>query len=129
MSMFDSMVICKFIIRGGIKISMIIDWFNYVTGWDVDLKEFMHTGERLYNLKRLYNTRCGISSKDDTIPKRILNEAAKEGPRKGKLPPFKEMLSQYYEYRGWDKSGIPLPRTLKRLNIKSEGPSGEVNGI
>ena len=118
MCMFDSMIICKFVIRLGVTISQVIDWFNYVTGWDLDFDEFMNTGERLYNLKRLYNTRLGITRKDDTIPNRILKKAASEGPRKGKLPPLDKILDQYYEYRGWSKSGIPLPDTLKRLNIK-----------
>jgi aldehyde:ferredoxin oxidoreductase len=125
MCMFDSLLLCKFLIRGGITISRIIDWFNFVTGWDIDFTEFMHIGERLYNIKRLYNTRCGINRKDDTIPHRILNLAAAEGARKGRLPPLEIMLDEYYAFRGWNTSGIPLPETLKRLNIETDTIQGE----
>ncbi len=117
MCMFDSLSLCKFIIRVGVNISQIVDWLNYVTGWNMDFEEFMRTGERLYNLKRLYNIRCGMSRKDDTIPHRILTLPAKEGGRKGKLPPLGKMLSEYYEYRGWSEFGIPLPDTLDILDL------------
>jgi aldehyde:ferredoxin oxidoreductase len=117
MCMFDTLCMCKFVTRGGITVSQVLDWFNYITGWDVSFEEFIHTGESLYNLKRLYNVRCGISRKDDTLPDRIMTLAAEDGGRIGKLPPLNEMLDEYYEYRGWDEQGIPLPGTLSRLGI------------
>ncbi len=33
------------------------------------------------------------------------------------LPPFNIMLADYYEFRGWNKEGIPTPETYKRLGI------------
>jgi aldehyde:ferredoxin oxidoreductase len=31
---------------------------------------------------------------------------------------YEQMLSWYYELRGWDQNGIPLPETLEGLGLK-----------
>jgi aldehyde:ferredoxin oxidoreductase len=31
---------------------------------------------------------------------------------------YEQMLSWYYELRGWDQNGIPLKATLERLGLK-----------
>jgi aldehyde:ferredoxin oxidoreductase len=31
---------------------------------------------------------------------------------------YEQMLSWYYELRGWDQNGIPLKETLDRLGLK-----------
>jgi len=90
---------------------------NCVTGWDIDHKAFFKTGERIFNLKRLYNTRLGITWKDDTLPLRMLNQR-KEGAS-NELPPLNLMLREYYEYRGWDEFGVPTPKKLKELGLQS----------
>lgn len=59
----------------------------------------MKTGERLYNLKRLFNIRRGISRKDDTLPVRFLTQRRGDGGTARTLPPLGIMLSDYYEYR------------------------------
>ena len=100
MCILDSLAMCKFILFGGVKPSDLVRWLNYVTGWDMNLEEFMKAGERIYNLKRLYNVREGVSRKDDTLPPRILVHKRGEGGSADTLPPLGELLSQYYEVRG-----------------------------
>ncbi|MEM2750367.1 MAG: aldehyde ferredoxin oxidoreductase family protein [Nitrososphaerales archaeon] len=119
MSMMDSLKLCKFLFFAGIKISHIIQWLKLVTGWDMGVDEFMKTGERIYNLKRMYNVRCGISKKDDTLPLRILTLRRGEGGAADNLPPLDKMLKQYYQYRGWDDNGIPKAEKLLELGIKA----------
>lgn len=117
MSMIDSMHVCKFVIFGGMTVGPLIQVLNLVTGWDMDQQEFKNTGERIFNLKRLYNTKLGISRKDDVLPHRILHH-----PRGGTcgdfVPPVNAMLRDYYRMRGWDEFGIPTPALLKRLGIE-----------
>jgi aldehyde:ferredoxin oxidoreductase len=116
MCMFDSLTFCKFLLFGsGIAVQPLIDYFNCVTGWDIDHKAFFKTGERIFNLKRLYNTRLGITRKDDTLPLRMLTHR-KEGAS-NELPPLNLMLPEYYEYRGWDEFGVPTPEKLKELGL------------
>ena len=79
MCMFDSIVMCNFMhASGAIKVHLMVNLLNYVTGLDLDIKEFMKIGERIFNLQRLYNVRCGISRKDDTLPSRFLTFLKKE---------------------------------------------------
>jgi len=79
MCMFDSIVMCNFMhASGAIKVHSMVNLLNYVTGLDLDIKEFMKIGERIFNLQRLYNVRCGISRKDDTLPSRFLTFLKKE---------------------------------------------------
>jgi len=114
MCMFDSIVMCNFMhAYRAIKVHSMVNLLNYVTGLDLDIKEFMKIGERIFNLQRLYNVRCGISRKDDTLPSRFLTLKR----NRGKLPPLGELLSDYYEYRGWNEEGIPNQIKLKELNI------------
>jgi len=32
--------------------------------------------------------------------------------------PLHLLLPRYYELRGWDRSGVPTARTLKRLQVR-----------
>lgn len=117
MCMFDSLSVCKFLLFGGVRVHHLIEWLNLVTGWDTSLEEFMKIGERIFNLKRLYNINCGISRKDDTLPHRILTHQRKKGGAYSNPPPLNKMLTQYYDYRGWTEKGIPRQEKLNELEI------------
>ncbi len=77
----------------------------------------MTVGERIWNLERKFNMDAGITAEDDTLPKRILKEAAKTGPAKGLVNGLDKMLPEYYELRGWTPDGKPTEETLSRLGI------------
>ena len=59
----------------------------------------------------------GFTAKDDSLPKRLLTEACKTGPAKGKVNMLADMLPKYYAARGWDKEGKPTADTRKRLGL------------
>ena len=117
MGVFDSLKICKFVLFGGVRPKHLTEWLNFVTGWDYDLSEIMKCGERIFNLKRLYNVRCGITGKDDNLPKRILTHKRGSGSASENLPPLETMLIDYYAFRGWDESGIPTCEKLSELGL------------
>ena len=117
MSMLDSLHCCKFIIFGGMTVEPLVKVLNLVTGWDFSKEDFLEAGERIFNLKRLYNIREGISRKDDTLPPRILNHP-RGGGAGNNLPDLNKMLNEYYQIRGWDEFGIPTKETLKRLELE-----------
>lgn len=116
-SVLNSMRYCRFLMR--ISLTVLIEWFNDVTGWDMDLGEFMKTGERISNLKRMYNVRCGMSRKDDNLPLRWLTQK-KGGGTGGFLPHLGEMLNEYYDFRGWTEDGLPKEQTLRDLGLGRE---------
>ena len=119
MGMFDSLVFCKFIVYGlgDSIIKTMVEFTNSVTGWDMTFDEFMETGERIFNLKRMYNAKHGISRKDDVLPPRIDRHRRGTGGAAENLPKLGYMLTDYYKYRGWDEFGIPTQETLKRLEL------------
>jgi aldehyde:ferredoxin oxidoreductase len=83
--------------------------------WTVD--SLMEMGERIWNLERKFNMDAGLTGADDTLPKRLLKDAAKTGPAKGKVNDLDKMLPEYYRLRGWAEDGVPTPETLARLAV------------
>ncbi|MFW6106174.1 MAG: aldehyde ferredoxin oxidoreductase family protein [Desulfovermiculus sp.] len=117
MGLFDSLKVCKFVL-GALRIQDLLQGLQAATGQDLDLAEFMQTGERIFNLKRMFNISCGVSRKDDTLPLRVMTRARDGGRAKGQLPPLGRMLGDYYAVRGWDEFGRPRPETLQRLGLE-----------
>ncbi|HCC32809.1 MAG TPA: aldehyde ferredoxin oxidoreductase [Clostridiales bacterium] len=117
--MWDSLKVCKFLPFGGGQLGDILSWFNAVTGRDLTMDAFLATGERIFNLKRLYNLECGITGHDDTLPPRMF-VPKKTGGSAGYVPDLKTMLDEYYHARGWTADGRPTPATLRRLDLVAD---------
>ncbi len=84
---------------------------------DWNLDNLLRVGERIWNLERRFNLAAGFSKVDDRLPERTVTEAAKAGAGKGDVADLSQMLGEYYQLRGWDEDGVPLPQTLARLNL------------
>ena len=84
-------------------------------GWTPE--KLLEAGERIWNLERQFNLDAGLTKADDTLPKRLLQEAAKTGPAKGKVNELHKMLPHYYDLRGWNADGVPTAETLNRLAL------------
>ncbi len=80
-------------------------------------EELEKIGERIWNMEREFNNAAGFTSKDDSLPKRLLTEAAKTGASKGMVSKLPEMLPKYYAARGWDSEGRPTAETKTRLSL------------
>ncbi len=83
--------------------------------WSVDY--MMEVGERVWNLERQFNMAAGIKGDQDTLPQRLLKEAAKTGPAQGLVAGLDKMLPEYYQLRGWSPDGTPTSETLARLGV------------
>lgn len=84
---------------------------------DWTAESLVETGERIWNLERKFNMAAGITGDQDTLPERLIKDAAKTGPAKGKVNELKKMLPEYYQLRGWTVDGVPTQETLDRLAI------------
>lgn len=120
--MADALPICKFpmIPPRPFTPARLVKLLNLVTGWNVTTEEFLETGERIFNLGRLFDIREGISRSDDTLPRRFA-EVLSEGGSAGEnldSDSLRKMLDEYYRLRGWDQEGKPYPETLERLGLK-----------
>ena len=118
MALCDSLNICKFT-AFGLRADDLHRWLNWVTGWNISFEEFLRVGERIYNLKRLYNVRCGIDRKDDNLPERILHLKRDGLHAPERLPDLPKMLDEYYMARGWDRNGLPSKEKLSHLGLEN----------
>jgi aldehyde:ferredoxin oxidoreductase len=84
---------------------------------DWSLDKLNEVGERVWNLERQFNMDAGLTGADDTLPKRLLEEGANTGPAQGKTVGLKEMLTEYYQVRGWTPDGQLTSETRQRLGL------------
>lgn len=110
----DSMILCKFL---AVSPGHLASFYSLATGMTLRLPEMIKAGERIFNIKRLFNVRCGIRRSDDALPDRFLQESLLEGGARGKVVNLEGMLKEYYQFRGWDEEGVPKKETLERLEI------------
>jgi len=90
-------------------------------GLDLTGDQLQEIGERIVNVNRLFNARFGVTRKDDCLPDRLTKEKAPLGPSAGEVVELDQMLTEYYDVRGWDQeNGLPLKETLERLGLDTE---------
>ena len=114
---FNPLGMCKFLFVGRVGPKMVARWLEKATGWEFDMDKLMKTGERLFNLKRMYNVKLGISRKDDVLPPRLYAWGKPDGKAKDVLPDMGNMLYKYYKLRNWTEDGIPTPEKLEELGL------------
>ncbi len=115
----DSAGICMFT-AGALGLDDIAEQLDAACGGGWTGDRLRETGERIWNLERLFNLDAGFTAADDTLPDRILNEPAKDGSAKGKTAELGALLPEYYALRGWDENGVPKAETLRRLGLMDE---------
>jgi aldehyde:ferredoxin oxidoreductase len=118
--MMDSMGICDFVFMAlSTPARFISAMLALTTGWSMKYREqFLKTGERIANLCRAFNLRCGLKPSDDRLPYRLLKEAHPDGGSKGALVNLAPMLREYYKLRDWNlKTGRPSQAKLKELGL------------
>ena len=113
---FDSAGICIFTSFAW-GLADVAPRFAAACGDEFSLENMEKIGERIWNMERDFNNRAGFTSKDDSLPPRLLNEPAKTGPAKGLVNKLPEMLPKYYAARGWDADGQLKPETRSRLSL------------
>lgn len=112
-AILDSLILCKFL-RGvfedlpGEAAALL----SLVTGFDLDGPALEEVGERVVNLRRLYNLREGATREEDTLPARFLDGEGGLGRER-----LAAMIASYDSARGWSTEGVPTPGTLRRLGL------------
>lgn len=101
------------------QLSDIVEAVRAVTGWNTSLLELALWGERGINLARAFNVREGMGFNDDMLPDR-LHQPLTSGVYEGVFIPrqdYEEAVRLYYQMRGWDDEGKPLPAKLFWLDL------------
>ncbi|HMB23364.1 MAG TPA: aldehyde ferredoxin oxidoreductase C-terminal domain-containing protein, partial [Anaerolineales bacterium] len=113
-TIFNSIVMCIF---ANTEPEMQVKLINAACGFDWTIEDMLKCGERGWNLKRVINNRMGLTSANDKLPKAMLTPFP-DGGSAGFVPDLSDMLSAYYEARGWDKeTGKPTREKLLELGL------------
>jgi aldehyde:ferredoxin oxidoreductase len=116
----ESLGVCKYgtLIPPVLFYGDVVKAFDVTVGIQITEKQLRVIGERIVNLNRCFNVREGIRRKDDSLPRRLTQIPAPEGPSKGQVVELDQMLDEYYEVRGWHlEDGLPTKRVLHRLGL------------
>ncbi len=120
---FESAVTCRL---PWIELAFNLEWYpkylKAATGLDYTLQDLWLIADRIYNLVRAFWIRenPNWSREMDYPPARWFEEPLTKGPLKGtKIDKgaYDQLLSWYYEIRGWDERGIPTKSTLKKSGL------------
>ena len=132
-AVLDSLIWCKFLRKAFDDFwAESANALSLITGWDVQPHELKKAGERINNLKKLFNIREGWTREDDTLPWRVLSEELPDGVAKGaglSEDDLQMMVSAYYEARSWNPDGTIPDGKLDDLQILDLSPSNVVAGL
>ncbi|THB75647.1 MAG: aldehyde:ferredoxin oxidoreductase [Desulfobacteraceae bacterium] len=117
----DSIGVCLFALGGyGHDFAMVIKLLSAIIG-SAAVGNPMETGERIYNLEKMFNYQEGFTRVDDVIPERFFQEPLTVGEKKGAVltrEQFKTMMDEFYTKRGWDlDTSKPGNAKLKTLGL------------
>lgn len=122
-SIMDTLDICIFLVepsRRMLTLNQLPDLINNITGWDLTLEELIATAERGIVMSRLFNSKCGITSKDEVLPDRVftpITNGALEGTAIDRKK-FEEAKTIYYHMAGMDEMGKPLYGKLVEMQVE-----------
>jgi aldehyde:ferredoxin oxidoreductase len=83
-------------------------------------QELKRAGERITNLKKLFNIGQGWTKSDDWLPPRIFRDPLPTGVAQGSVLTEEElntMIDGYFEARGWTRDGLIPKEKLRELGM------------
>jgi aldehyde:ferredoxin oxidoreductase len=120
-AMIDSLGLCNFAYFGygneGLR-----ELIAAILGIDFSANDLLKTGDRIFNIEKLFNYNEGFGAEDDKLPERFFKEPLSYGKGRGKklnkIDFYDKRLKRYYMERGWDiKTTKPTKSKLKELEI------------
>jgi aldehyde:ferredoxin oxidoreductase len=103
---FDTLVLCRFY-RDLYQWNLLSDMIKAATGLDLSIDKMRRIAGRISDNTRRFNLREGLSLSDDHLPTRFYKEALPETGKTITRDQMEQLLSDYYDARGWDSNGIP----------------------
>lgn len=115
-ALYSAMIMCSFCNPLPSQNAALI---AHATGLKFGLDEVKLYGERILNIKRMFNIKMGLTAADDRLPQ-ILLRPFNDGGSAGKTPDFERLKQLFYKARKWDpKTGKPSDDKLKQLGLNN----------
>jgi aldehyde:ferredoxin oxidoreductase len=119
----DSLVLCKFVRKCFDDLyEEAAALYRLVTDLPMTGTGLRRVGERISNLKKLFNIREGWTRADDTLPARCLEEPLPDGPGAGQRLSREDldlMIAGYYAARGWTEDGLVPDQKIADLDLST----------
>lgn len=138
----DTLGICKFACAETYALTPedVAAGLSAFLGTSIDAVELLLMGERIVNLERLYQLRCGYTQEDDCLPRRFLEEPitvhvcsgsrleglTRTAQTRTLLSDLTHMKQEYYALREWPE-GRPSIAMLERLGLNFLTNNGDLN--
>jgi aldehyde:ferredoxin oxidoreductase len=123
MHVVNSGGLCQFVMMMANTANM-PEWFNAVTGWDMDLDEMMSVGERIANMRMAYEVREGGNPRRRPVPNRVTgisNEGTSAGPLEGVKLDTELLELDFLKACDWDvNTTAPSRAKLESLGLQKE---------
>jgi aldehyde:ferredoxin oxidoreductase len=114
-----SMCFCDF--WGTVTPEIMADLLSTGLGKKIEAQDLVKSGERTWNLCRLFNLRAGFGTAHDSLPEKIMNQGLENGLHQGRTfgrEDFEEARQAYYRLRGWNPDGTPARNKLEELDLE-----------
>ena len=120
-AVLDSLIWCKFLRKAFTDLyEESAEIFEKITGWPCSADDLRIAGERINNLKKLFNIREGWTRDEDTLPERVFTEKLPTGMVAGvglEREDLHMMVQGYYRARGWSEDGMIPEEKLRELGL------------
>ncbi len=103
---FDSLILCRFY-RDLYPWEDLLPVIKGVMGLELDKDGLQAIGRSISDNTRRFNLREGLTPEDDLLPPRFHNEPLPETDKVITKDQMGQMMSDYYQVRGWDENGRP----------------------
>ena len=120
-AILDSLILCKFLRRCFDDFHVeAAELYTLVTGYDMTPKSLQLAGERITNLKKVFNIGQGWIRKNDWLPPRLFQDTISSAGLDGSVVTENElntMIDAYYQARGWSCDGTIPKSKLAELGL------------
>jgi aldehyde:ferredoxin oxidoreductase len=117
-AVLDSLTLCKFLRHAFDDLhEEAAQLHALVTGSPTTADDLRAAGERITNVKKLFNLNQGWTRTDDTLPPRVLIEEPGGPPTALSRVWLDRMVDAYYAVRGWEPDGTISAAHLARIGV------------
>ncbi len=103
----DSLILCRFYRDIYWDWKELLTIVEVTTGLKLNESQLRKISSNIQNETRKFNLREGITSRDDTLPKRFFDEPLGKEGKTIRREDLQQMVQDYYTLRGWSELGIP----------------------